>query len=51
MIGEYIEDDPGEDSDYAAVSDRYVSITPIHVLMQNNDYMEKLRKKIEEVKQ
>ncbi|MFW6122036.1 MAG: 5'/3'-nucleotidase SurE [Petrotogales bacterium] len=49
LIGEYIEDDPGNDSDYAAVSGNCVSITPIYVLMQNNDYMEELRKRIEEV--
>ncbi len=51
LIGEYIEDDPGNDSDYAAVSEKCVSITPIYVLMQNNDYMEELRKRIKEVSQ
>ena len=47
MFGEIIEDDPGEDSDYAAVRRNYVSITPIYAFMTNQNYMPKLKEELE----
>nr|WP_235598505.1 5'/3'-nucleotidase SurE [Kosmotoga arenicorallina] len=44
MFGEVVEDDPGEDSDYAAVRAGYISITPIYAFMTNFDFMEKIKK-------
>ena len=49
MFGEIIEDDPGENSDYAAVRANYVSITPIYAFMTNTSYAEELRKSLEGV--
>nr|WP_245612768.1 5'/3'-nucleotidase SurE [Kosmotoga pacifica] len=48
MFGEVIEDDPGEDSDYAAVRAGYISITPIYAFMTNFDFMERLKEELKE---
>lgn len=43
MLGEIIEDDPDENSDYMVVKNGYVSITPISVFLTNYDLYEKLK--------
>ncbi len=43
MLGEIIEDDPGEDADYYAVENKYVSVTPLTIFHNNYDFMDKLR--------
>lgn len=44
MLGEIIEDDPGEDADYYAVRSNYVSVTPITIFYNDLKFMEKLKK-------
>jgi len=43
MLGEIIEDDPSEDSDYMAVKSGYVSITPISVFLTDQKLFEYLK--------
>ncbi len=43
MLGEIIEDDPGEDADYYAVRSNYVSVTPITIFYNDLKFMEKLK--------
>ncbi len=43
MLGEIIEDDPGEDADYYAVRNNYVSVTPITIFYNDLKFMEKLQ--------
>ncbi len=43
MLGEIIEDDPGEDADYYAVENKYVSVTPLTIFHNNYEFMDKLR--------
>ena len=44
MLGEIIEDDPGEDADYHAVKSNYVSVTPITIFHNDLKFMKKLEK-------
>lgn len=44
MLGEIIEDDPGEDADYYAVRSNYVSVTPITIFYNDLKFMKKLEK-------
>ncbi|GAB6190068.1 5'/3'-nucleotidase SurE [Marinitoga arctica] len=48
MLGEIIEDDNEEDSDYYVLKENYVSITPIKSFLTDFEYMKKL-KNLEEV--
>lgn len=50
MFGEIIEDDPGENSDYAAVRANYISITPIYAFMTNMNYARNLRTTLNDIK-
>ncbi|ADA67230.1 stationary-phase survival protein SurE [Thermotoga petrophila RKU-10] len=43
MMGEVIEDDDRDDVDYKAVREGYVSITPIHPFLTNEQCLKKLR--------
>ncbi|MDI3472976.1 MAG: 5/3-nucleotidase [Thermotogaceae bacterium] len=43
MLGEVIEDDPSDDSDYMAVKNGYVSITPISVFLTDQKLFEELK--------
>lgn len=43
MLGEIIEDDNKEDSDYYVLKENYVSITPIKSFLTDYDYMKKLK--------
>ncbi|WP_129408124.1 5'/3'-nucleotidase SurE [Marinitoga lauensis] len=44
MLGEIIEDDNEEDSDYFVLKENYVSITPIKSFLTDFEYMKKLKK-------
>ncbi len=50
MFGDVIEDDPGDDSDYSAIREEYVSITPITAMMNVPGYAETLREILEGAK-
>ena len=43
MLGEIIEDDPGEDADYYAVENGYVSVTPITIFYTDSKFMKTLK--------
>ncbi|HEY8542967.1 MAG TPA: 5'/3'-nucleotidase SurE [Pseudothermotoga sp.] len=43
MYGDIIEDDPSDDSDYNAIKNGYVSVTPITVFMNNDRVLMKLK--------
>jgi 5'-nucleotidase len=50
MFGDIVEDDPGSDSDYSAIREGYVSITPITAMMNVPGYAAELRRLLEGVR-
>lgn len=48
MLGNIIEDDPDPDSDYNVIKKGYVSVTPLSVFMTKFDFIEELKKFLEE---
>mgnify|MGYP000859076060 CR=1 FL=1 len=42
MLGDVIEDDPDPLADYKALSERYISVTPISIFMTNEEFLSQL---------
>lgn len=47
MLGNVVEDDSENNSDYLAVTEKYVSITPLTIFLTKTDYMNKLKNVLE----
>jgi 5'-nucleotidase len=47
MLGKIVEDDNDENSDYSAINNGYVSVTPISVFLTKEDYIEDLKEVFE----
>ena len=43
IFGEVVEDECSLDSDFCAVKENYVSVTPLHAIMTDKDYFEELK--------